>query len=748
MSQGAARRRSFLTLFFTLLLVIVVPLSLLLVFFVTSSTTMVRRDYINFGQLHADTVRGTLNTYLNARLNLVYDMRSNLTIRKLAASIDIPETELREDCVHVAALLRAFQTDDSVFSLAAIYLPGRELVIHPRNAHMKPEAFYQQHIQLEGLSAGAFYQSVRQTQTNHFHHSATSRASHSYGSDMILFIQPVFLGYLSHRAYFISMISSDAFSRLVLRSFDRQTHFRVFDGKGVELLHSPGIPEAFLAIQGADAAGQAIRHRAATYHVFFSAGTPVQLQYLFFVPEGSVLRQLGTFITVWFAALALCLAVGILIARQVAKRVYAPIYSLLEEAFPDGASAQARTLRDEVALVAEKMRVDETRTRKAEKELQEYYRTMRDMMLTRLLTQSERMSSDEISESAELAGVSTQGSAYRVAVLENESPDGFDCLALEETDSKGGATFIIQQSAQQWMVLNAYPIPQGEDGSKGLIAQLESLPPNTRAGISRRHDDIHELQTCLREAFAAMRRHDPDAGRYTLYDDLLADSDETAFPPEQELLLMSMVRAGASSEVNAQLADIMSATAEDGGLLPEAQNVLYYRLIRALQKAAAAYPADTTAPMAECLHALQQWMDDHSSGPTIQATILNGYQILCGIVYKANRTKNRLVMDNVQEYLQAQYADQALCLDAVADHLGVSYYFLSRIFREETNRSFSELLNDIRVSHAIRLLGESSLSVQEIGASVGYTNWSTFLRAFRKRTGTTPLRYRKDGNVP
>ena len=46
--------------------------------------------------------------------------------------------------------------------------------------------------------------------------------------------------------------------------------------------------------------------------------------------------------------------------------------------------------------------------------------------------------------------------------------------------------------------------------------------------------------------------------------------------------------------------------------------------------------------------------------------------------------------------------------------------------------------NDIRIHHAMDLLTNTQCAVQEISAQVGYTNWSTFLRAFRKRAGTTP----------
>lgn len=107
-------------------------------------------------------------------------------------------------------------------------------------------------------------------------------------------------------------------------------------------------------------------------------------------------------------------------------------------------------------------------------------------------------------------------------------------------------------------------------------------------------------------------------------------------------------------------------------------------------------------------------------------------------------SKNRRIIDQVMDYLNEQYANPMLCLDMVADHLGVSYYFLSRMFKDETGESFSDILNAIRVDCAITLLLNTDLPVQSISERVGYTNRNTFLRAFQKRTGTTPLRYRKE----
>ena len=71
-------------------------------------------------------------------------------------------------------------------------------------------------------------------------------------------------------------------------------------------------------------------------------------------------------------------------------------------------------------------------------------------------------------------------------------------------------------------------------------------------------------------------------------------------------------------------------------------------------------------------------------------------------------------------------------------------FFASRLFKEEVGKGFSELVNEIRVRHAMHLLTETSEPIQSIAQQVGYNNWSTFLRAFRKIAGVTPLQYRQN----
>lgn len=57
--------------------------------------------------------------------------------------------------------------------------------------------------------------------------------------------------------------------------------------------------------------------------------------------------------------------------------------------------------------------------------------------------------------------------------------------------------------------------------------------------------------------------------------------------------------------------------------------------------------------------------------------------------------------------------------------------------------SFKQLKEDTRRDMAMYYIKESGHSIEEIGFRLGFSEASTFIRAFKQWTGLTPLNYRK-----
>ncbi len=86
---------------------------------------------------------------------------------------------------------------------------------------------------------------------------------------------------------------------------------------------------------------------------------------------------------------------------------------------------------------------------------------------------------------------------------------------------------------------------------------------------------------------------------------------------------------------------------------------------------------------------------------------------------------------------------RSLSLDDVARMLDMSPQTLRRRLIDEENCGFQEIKDAVRRDMAIHLLRQSRISLEDVGAALGFAELSTFYRAFRRWTGAAPGEYRE-----
>ncbi len=80
--------------------------------------------------------------------------------------------------------------------------------------------------------------------------------------------------------------------------------------------------------------------------------------------------------------------------------------------------------------------------------------------------------------------------------------------------------------------------------------------------------------------------------------------------------------------------------------------------------------------------------------------------------------------------------------DETARHAGISPSHFSRLLKERTGRSFTELLRQCRVDLACDLLLGSEMTLTEIAGACGFCDQSYFTRVFQDVKGVTPRQFR------
>ena len=87
--------------------------------------------------------------------------------------------------------------------------------------------------------------------------------------------------------------------------------------------------------------------------------------------------------------------------------------------------------------------------------------------------------------------------------------------------------------------------------------------------------------------------------------------------------------------------------------------------------------------------------------------------------------------------------DKNITVKDISNMLYLSPEYLTRQFSEKYNISPKEYLIEKRIAFAKKLLTESTACIREISNSVGYEDQLYFSRIFKKKTGLSPLEFRK-----
>ncbi len=80
------------------------------------------------------------------------------------------------------------------------------------------------------------------------------------------------------------------------------------------------------------------------------------------------------------------------------------------------------------------------------------------------------------------------------------------------------------------------------------------------------------------------------------------------------------------------------------------------------------------------------------------------------------------------------------------DELAMSPVYISRLYKQLTFNSLTDVISDFRMSRAKAWLLDSDYSIADIAERTGFTSSSYFYRMFKRATGVTPNDYRRIGS--
>ena len=99
------------------------------------------------------------------------------------------------------------------------------------------------------------------------------------------------------------------------------------------------------------------------------------------------------------------------------------------------------------------------------------------------------------------------------------------------------------------------------------------------------------------------------------------------------------------------------------------------------------------------------------------------------------------ILRKIISYVNEHYTEK-LSLEEVANQVGFSREYFCRFFKQHMGITFLRYLNEVRISHAGRILMNTDKSISEVMQESGFTNQTIFNRLFKEIYGMTPRQAR------
>lgn len=102
-----------------------------------------------------------------------------------------------------------------------------------------------------------------------------------------------------------------------------------------------------------------------------------------------------------------------------------------------------------------------------------------------------------------------------------------------------------------------------------------------------------------------------------------------------------------------------------------------------------------------------------------------------------------LNVEQIKKFIVKNISNRELSLKLVADYFFVNPSYLSRVFKEKTDETFSEYIVDTKVKIATEMLKNPNAKAYEISKKIGIDDPNYFSNWFKKCTGLSIKEYKK-----
>ena len=448
---------------------------------------------------------------------------------------------------------------------------------------------------------------------------------------------------------------------------------------------------------------------------------PTGYHYLLIMDKAEVLGILNVINRILLITLFLCLAGGTLASLYLASRNSRPMLSLLRHLKENGASEET----DVYAFI--RKRIDELmeQNESSMELLDGQMRIIKSSFVKNLLSCG-YPDEQTVGIMADVYGITFENPWFCVIVISGRDGIGENALkslenVLESVKSPDCAVYHSYFQDKLHVILNMEGTETGMQESIGRILELLTSPSNLETGGL----------TCTAGTFY----DNPSKILYSYREALAAGEDRDLILYEENSKIMSEFQKNILSKDYSSALNMTDLLFDQ--YLGKADPVtLKYRIYGILN---------------QLLDALKQEGQEGESNYYSDTSISRDYRtIILDLLSRLIDGKETPDQDKafsiprIKSFIEKNYSDPTLSLNTIANELGLSNSYVSRLFKRECQMGIVEYINRFRIEEAKKMLQTDSLNIKGVAIKVGFSSDISFIRVFKKYENVTPGKFTAD----
>lgn len=479
------------------------------------------------------------------------------------------------------------------------------------------------------------------------------------------------------------------------------------------------------------------------------------------IPEAELYQPLESLRNLMIAIVIIMLVLALSVLFYVNRRTFKPLDRLAVKM--TGASRQGKpgyTVKlDYLEKVFDQMHIDR---KQLEQQVRDSKPIVKWRMVMDVLT-GYRTEFESVNRQLEYSGFPLFPQMFIVCAAEIGKDSGMSskdetlytymlCNVAEELINMETAGVAIDTGSGQAAMIISFAEGDAEQNHLRTLAILELVLDIMKqqfgllvtVGVGRCYGDMRDITTSYSEAQKALEYRMILGSQTVISFEDLSGSEHQDFYRILKMTdhIIEALRQTEMEKIEQQVACLYQ-DAIGHGLSPELIRHFSYELVMKSLQAVAATGVDVDEIMDNMgrihtrIYRSRNWQE-------LEQIVLDVLTQMAGKVEERRRQRgsNKLISEMLA-YIEEHFRESEFSLAHLAETFGLSPTYISKLFKEHTEKNFIDYLIETRIHAALELLTDKNRKINDIAEEVGYINTRSFLRAFKKYTGMTPSEQRE-----